>query len=330
MGIMDTLRQRIQPESDKSLALVHADAQFAVAPVGSLAVGEELVDVAPVNLPQIVRGLSTSFYEQEQYPVKNPFERVELQVGALSFVVGAVRNAADIRSQYFRTELFARDRKLPGQPTAEDARLPEDGIVTRGDELLIALGRYGSHNRSQEELFRGFHKGYEAAVKTEDSHSKLALQDMQSIVRQRTHLVQNPPKGRILGDFEKEMKEYDVDQTVESLLNRLHVAIPNAQNDAAKQREAMRKIIAATEGLSDELATVVLMRVMDFVRQYTSIVATTRLVAGGLRDRAQVVLDAPSGLFPHSPDPQPSTISGAVVGKPREVPSILNIVKDQG
>lgn len=329
MGIMDILRQRIQPESDKSLALVHADAQFAVAPVGALALGEELVDVAPANLPQIVRGLSTSFGNQELYPEGDPFRRVELQVQALSFVVGAVRSAADSRGIYFRTELFARDRTLPGRPTAEDARLPEDGIVTRGDELLIALGRYGSHNRSQEELFQGFHARQEAAVQATNRYIQLARFEMDSIITQNTGMLENPPKGRILGDFERSQQKQDEAETVARLLAHLQVAIPNANDDAARLEEAKRQITAATAGLSDELATVVLTKVMDFVTQYSSIVATTRLVAGGLRDRAQVVLNAPSGLFPTSPAPQQRTISGEVVEKRREVPSILNIVNAQ-
>lgn len=329
---MDTLRQKIEPGRETSLALVPVDTQFTVAPVGALVLGEEELPVAPANLPAIVRGLSTSFRNSAEYPVNTPFDRVALQVEALSLVVAAVRNAANARGHYFRTQLFTRDSELPGQQAAKDARLPEDGIVASGDELLILIGQYGLYNGGQQQAFRDLHIRYEAAVETGNRHTQLAVQDMESIVRQRTDIWQNPPKGRILGDFERELKEKDVAETRASLLARLETAIPGAHDDAANQREAMRQIITSTEGLSDKLASDVLRRVMDFVARYSAVVETTRLVAGDLRERAQVVLDAPNGLSasPRSPQGGADAISGQAVGEPREVPSILNIVKDQG
>jgi hypothetical protein len=328
---MDKIRQVVTPEPEQGLVLVTRDAQFAVAPVGSLALGGKECTITPANVGTFVTGLSTSFRDGENYPESSPFRRVASQIGALTLVVGAVRDAADTRGQYFRKQLFTQDRQLPGQKAAEDARLPEDDIVTAGDELIGELGRYLAYNGAQQESYDGFRANHDKAVQTGDAFAQRALADMESIVRQKSKTMQEPPKGRILGDFASELHAEDVAATVESLLNHLQKSIPSAHVDAMKQWEAMRQILADTNKLSDTLAAGVLRQVMDYVLRYQSVVAATRLVAGGLKDRAQVVLDAPSGLSPNTrPEGQVVTVPGQITGGARQVPSILNIVQSQG
>lgn len=323
MGLLD----RIRHNSGAELVPATLGIDALASPVGTLALGADTVVVSPANVGQLVTGLSSIYRDERTYPDDNPFTRVSTQIAALSMVAAGVGESARARASYFRDELFAREKQLPGAaPSDVERHLAEDAIAEKCDGMLRELAELFTLNGRRRGDHGALVDAHGQVVDEANLHGKLCMQDMDSIVRQCGELLANPPKGRILGSFETQQREEDIAETRRSLLYHIERAIPEAHRESSRLRAEMRRLVEETNGLSDKLATDILKKVKDLVMWYQSVVLSTEHVATELMQRAGTVKGAPRG-FGHPATSHSQTAPQGEAKAMEGAPSILNIVQ---